>query len=334
VRRHVERLVDAKDKPRAGPSQAQVQAGSCHWRAGRFPLRPGRKQARGWCRACVPNVSSGGPSISDMTVPDDGKPAGACWQVRLAGQAVPLVACIPHGGRHFPAELASDLAVPPDRLWSDWLTRELYEFLPSLGVTTIVTAFSRYVADPNRDPAGEQHGSFWSSVVPAQTPDGERVYHRPLSAAEISHRIRLAHEPFHRTLDAVIADLLDRFDRVLLLDLHSFGLPLPADVILGDQHGVTANPKVVALLEAAFTANGFQVRRNDRFAGGWTVRRFAGEPRVDAVQVELNQRRYLDLDGDPYPDEPPRGCFTATSRLLRTVLAEGVIPQLPGHAGS
>jgi N-formylglutamate deformylase len=114
---------------------------------------------------------------------------------------------------------------------SDWLTRELNEFLPSLGVTTIVTAFSRYVADPNRDPAGDQHGSFWSSVVPAQTPDGERVYRRPLSAADVSHRIRLAHQPFHHALDAAIARHLNRFGRVLLLDLHSFGLPLPADVI-------------------------------------------------------------------------------------------------------
>jgi N-formylglutamate deformylase len=263
-----------------------------------------------------------------MTTSDPREPGECYWEVRPAGQAVPVVASIPHGGRNFPAELASDMAVRPDTLWSDWLTRELYEFLPGLGVTTIVTAFSRYVADPNRDPAGDQHGSFWSSVVPAQTPEGERVYHRPLSAAEIRHRIRLAHQPFHDALDAAIARLLDRFGRVLLLDLHSFGLPLPADVILGDQHGSTASPQAVALLEAAFRANGFQVRRNDRFAGGWTVRRFAGEPRVDAVQVELNQRRYLDLDGDPYPAEPPRGCFTATSRLLRTVLGESLIPQL------
>ena len=263
-------------------------------------------------------------------MPDPCEPGESCWEVRPAGQAVPVVACIPHGGRNFPADLASDLAVSPDTLWSDWLTRELYEFLPSLGVTTIVTAFSRYVADPNRDPAGDQHGSFWSSVVPAQTPEGEPVYHRPLSAAEISYRIRLAHQPFHHALDAAVARLLDRCGRVLLLDLHSFGLPLPADVILGDRHGSTASSEIVALLEAAFAASGFDVRRNDRFAGGWTVRRFTGEPRVDAVQVELNQRRYLDLEGDPYPAEPPRGCFTATSRLLRTVLAESLIPQLPG----
>jgi len=289
----------------------------------------GDSVGNGWHSVYPRRRDPGGLSIGGVTMPDLRKPGGGCWEERPVGREVPVVACIPHGGRNFPADLASDLAVPPDMLWSDWLTRELYEFLPSLGVTTIVTAFSRYVADPNRDPAGDQHGSFWSSVVPAQTPEGGPVYHRPLSAAEISHRIRLAHRPFHRALDAAIGRLLDRFYRVLLLDLHSFGLPLPADIILGDQHGSTASPQAVALLETAFAANGFEVRRNDRFAGGWTVRRFAGEPRVDAVQIELNQRRYLNLDGDPYPAEPPPGCFAATSRLLRTTLGEGVIPQLP-----
>ena len=70
-----------------------------------------------------------------------------------AGLPAPVVACLPHGGRDYPAELAGDLAVRPDVLWSDWLTTELYAFLPELGVTTITTTFSRFVADVNRDPA-------------------------------------------------------------------------------------------------------------------------------------------------------------------------------------
>jgi hypothetical protein len=37
---------------------------------------------------------------------------------------------------------------------------------------------------------------------------------------------------------------------------------------------------------------------------------------VDAVQVELNQRRYLDLDHRTYPAPPPLGEFAATQQLL------------------
>jgi N-formylglutamate deformylase len=256
------------------------------------------------------------------------------WLIPPGGRAVPLIACLPHGGREFPAGLAGDLAVAPDGLWSDWLTRELYAFLPELGVTTIVTSLSRYVADVNRDPAGEQHGGFWTSVVPAQTPTGQQVYHRPLTAAQIGERLRIAHEPFHRALDGAVAGLLRRFSRLLLLDLHSFGLPeLDADVILGDRYGATARPEPVRLLTAALASLGFSVRHNERFTGGWTVRRFAGQDRVDAVQVELNQRCYLNVTGHTGATQPPAGDFDAARRRRRTVLEDHVIPALtaPGQ---
>ncbi len=263
-----------------------------------------------------PEAVAAGPAVLEPSVP-----------------AVPVVACLPHGGRHYPAELTGALAVSPDILWSDWRTRELYAFLPALGITTITTPLSRFVADVNRDPAGERHGGFWSSVVYAQMPNGRAVYQRPLTPAEIEQRIRLAHEPFHRALDAVIDRLLRRFSRLLLLDLHSFGVRLGRDVILGDRSGATARPGAVRLLADAFAGCGFDVGLNERFTGGWTVRRFAGHPRVDAVQVELNQRRYLDFTGHVYPAPPPDGDFEATQRLLRTILDRDVAGPLSARFG-
>jgi N-formylglutamate amidohydrolase len=250
------------------------------------------------------------------------------WLLEPASPPVPVVACLPHGGRHYPAELAGPLAVDPETLGSDWLTRELYDFLPSLGITTITTAYSRFVADVNRDPAGEQHGGFWTSVVTAELADGRPVYSRRLTRAEIAHRIRLAHRPFHRALDGAVERLLRRFPRLVVLDLHSFGGPLPGDVILGDRLGATARPAVTHLLSEAFTGCGFAVRLNERFTGGWTVRRFAGQDRVDAVQIELNQRCYLNLDSRTYPGPPSPGAFGSTQERLRTAFAEHVIASL------
>ncbi len=236
------------------------------------------------------------------------------------GGTVPVVACLPHGGLEYPAELASELAVRQDMLWSDWLTRDLYAFLPDLGITTVTTRFSRFVADVNRDPDGEQHGGFWTSVVAARMPNGRAVYRRSLTSAEIAHRISLAHAPFHTALDEVVGRLLARFSRVLLLDLHSYGAGLDGDVILGDRHGVTASAAAIALVSGSLGAVGLDVRMNQRFAGGWTIRRFASHNRVDAIQVELNQRRYLDLERRRYPAPPPRGNFAATQLLLRDTL--------------
>jgi N-formylglutamate deformylase len=253
---------------------------------------------------------------------------GRQWVLEPAGSPAPVVACVPHGGREFPAYLAGALAVSPDILWSDWLTRELYAFLPDLGITTITTTFSRFVADVNRDPATGQDGGFWSSVISPRMPRGQPLYRRALSPAEISHRIQLAHEPFHQALDTAIQRLLRRFPRVLLLDLHSFGVGLDGDVILGDRHGVTARPEAVRLVSDAFTGQGLTVRLNKRFIGGWTVRRFTGLDQVDAVQVELNQRCYLDLAARCYPSPPPAGAFEATQGLLRQAFADGVVAPL------
>jgi len=249
------------------------------------------------------------------------------WVLKPSEAVVPVVACLPHGGAEYPAGLAGALLVSPEALWSDWLTGDLYDFLPALGITTLTTPFSRFVADVNRDPDGEQHGSFWSSVVPASLPDGEPVYRRELTPAEIRHRIRLAHEPFHRALDETVGRLLGEFPRILLLDLHSFGVPLNPDVILGDRRGLTARPEVTRTLAGAFASNGFAVALNERFTGGWTVRRFASCERVDAIQIELNQRRYLKSGHGA-----PSSNFKATQHSLRSILANvGLDPPARQH---
>jgi N-formylglutamate deformylase len=253
---------------------------------------------------------------------------GPQWVLAPAGVPVPVVACVPHGGRDFPAELGGDLVCRPDSLWADWLTRELYAFLPELGITTVTTALSRFVADVNRDPASG-HGGFWNTVVSAQQPNGRPLYRRELTPAEIEARVRLAHEPFHRALDGVLADLLRVFPRLLLLDLHSFGRPHPGDVVLGDRHGLTARPEAVALVSEALAGQGFDVRLNQRLIGGWTVQRFAAHEQVDAIQVELSQRSYLNLrarQGQAGP--PPAGEFAATAARLRAALATGVVAPL------
>jgi N-formylglutamate deformylase len=266
-------------------------------------------------------VGGTAPSIGSVTERVTRAESARQWVLEPLAPPVPVVACVPHGGRDFPADLAGDLIIRPDRLWADWLTRELYEFLPELGITMVSTTLSRFVADVNRDPASG-HGGFWSSVVSAQQPNGLPVYRRELTQGEIGQRIGVAHAPFHQALDAVVAGLLRRFPRLLLLDLHSFGRDLPGDVILGDRRGVTARPAAMARLTDALAGAGLDVRVNERFTGGWTVQRFAADDRVDAVQVELNQRRYLNLAAKMPQAPPPRGDFDATQALLRRVLRQ------------
>jgi N-formylglutamate deformylase len=206
---------------------------------------------------------------------------------------LPVVASVPHGSGHIPEELLTDL-VRPERLWADAFTPELYQFLALAGAATVQAKYSQFVANPNRRPGSPKFAPFWEGIVPSTNSDGEALYSLEPTTQQIDERIRLAYDAYHADLDAAVADRLSRFDRILLLDLHSFGMDLDANIIVGDGNGTTSRPDVVGRIEDALQDQGYNVWRNLRFSGGWIVRRYSDNPRVDAIQVELNQRCYAD----------------------------------------
>ena len=67
------------------------------------------------------------------------------------------------------------------------------------------------------------------------------------------------------------------------------------DFVLGDAHGTSCAPAVVRLVEAALTAFGYTVRRNDPYAGGYVTRHY-GRPRegTHALQIEVSRSLYMD----------------------------------------
>ncbi|MHB8504762.1 MAG: N-formylglutamate amidohydrolase [Acidimicrobiales bacterium] len=226
-----------------------------------------------------------------------------------AGWRRPLVASIPHGSDVVPGRYAAAM-LASEGLGVDAYTGEIYGFAAELGATVVEAVLSRFVADANRDADGPAFGPFPTAIV-ASTDGWRPLYDAELPAHAVEERVSVAHTAYHDALDAAVAAHLRAAPRTLLLDLHSFGVPLDADVILGDGRGSTAGEWVVAALEESLRAEGFRVARNVRFTGGWIVRRFAGEARVDAVQVELNKRCYADTQAvaqrrRPLPRDPQR----------------------------
>src|SRR5580693_1536181 len=137
------------------------------------PVRPGVPSSLHGMSSLLVTAAPFVPTIDSVTQPHNPAETARQWVVEPDVPPVPVVACVPHGGRDFPAGMAGELYVRPDRLWADWLTRELYAFAPELGITTVTTSLSRFVADVNRDPASG-HGAFWSTVVSAQQPNTGR----------------------------------------------------------------------------------------------------------------------------------------------------------------
>jgi N-formylglutamate amidohydrolase len=202
----------------------------------------------------------------------------------------------------------------------------LYGFLPDLGVTMLEATHSRYVVDLNRDPSGELYGGFTRAMVAEATADGSPIYARPPDPGELAGRVIVYHAPYHTALRGILTDTVNRFGRVVLLDLHSFMGPINNDVCIGDRRGSACSADVSDAFHGAFGAEGFDIVRNAPFAGGYIVSAYAKPPAVEALQIELRYTNYLDcakIDEPGRPELDPSRIAAAQARL-RPVMARAI----------
>ncbi len=218
----------------------------------------------------------------------------------------PLLISAPHVGTLLPDEIAARLT-PPGRALvdTDWYADRLYPFAEELGASVLRARYSRYVVDLNRDPAGTAlyPGARTTGFVPAETFEGEALY---APGDEPSHdetvaRCRRYFEPYHDALHDELARLKAVNGQALLLDAHSIWGRLPLlfdgelpDLNIGTNSGSACDPKLTAAVAAAAQNSSYSVVVDGRFKGGYITRRY-GAPahRVEAIQVEINQRTYL-----------------------------------------
>ena len=196
---------------------------------------------------------------------------------------------------------ATDLEQELLRL-TDWHTAELYaEGVP---VADIVCAeVSRLVVDVERfaDDRLERCSAFGMGATYVQTCDG-----RPLRTLTPERRAELLNHyywPHHRRLDEAAAERLACFGRCVILDAHSFPTgPLltqvdfsaPPEIGIGTLSGHTS-PKLRALAEDFFRAQGFLVGVDIPFSGTIVPNRFFGtEPRVQSLMIEVRRDLYMD----------------------------------------
>ena len=246
-------------------------------------------------------------------------PAAAPYVIlRPALQTAPLVVASPHSGRRYaPSFLASARLGPLDlRRSEDSFVEELFAGAVDHGAPLLCAHFPRAFCDPNRE-AWELDPAMFADALPdwvnTTSPrvgaglgtiarvvtSGEAIYRSKLPFAEAQARVRECWQPYHDALAGLLDETQERFGCCLLIDCHSmpagagrFGGP---DFVLGDAHGTACAPQVTALVESVLTGFGFDVRRNDPYAGGYVTRHY-GRPRngVHALQIEVARRLYMD----------------------------------------
>lgn len=213
-----------------------------------------------------------------------------------SAEPVPIVASVPHSGLAVPEAIAQTLLSQYQRYLphQDWHLNQLYDFLPSLGITVLEAIYSRYVVDLNRSAQEPLFGSFWSSVIPQSTAFNQPLYRQRPSAAAIAQRVAQFYHPYHDQLAQLLQQTIDQFGRVYLLDLHSFAGPITDQICLGNANGKSCSEFFIATVEASFAEQGYQVVRNKVFNGGHITQHYGKQPQVEALQIEVRYSTYLE----------------------------------------
>jgi N-formylglutamate deformylase len=247
----------------------------------------------------------------------------------------PLLVSLPHDGSGVPGDIAARLTdsarKTPD---TDWHVARLYAFARELGASMLVPNFSRYVVDLNRPPddVSLYPGQNTTGLCPVVQFSGEPVYldGRQPTPDEIGGRVERYWRPYHDALRAEIDRIHAMHGRVVLWEGHSIkGSDLPflfdgrlPDLNLGTAAGASCSPGLQSRLESTLVAQAdYDYIVNGRFKGGH-ITRYYGDPAngIDAVQLEISQRIYMDEASFEYDEEKARRAQAVIRKLLEAAL--------------
>lgn len=246
----------------------------------------------------------------------------------------PLLISLPHDGSDIPDALAARMTPEARRAPdTDWHVSRLYAFARDLGASLLVPRHSRYVIDLNRPPddVSLYPGQNTTGLCPVVRFSGDPVYlpGQDPSPDEIAQRIDTYWRPYHDALRDELERLRAAHGRVLLWEGHSIRGTCPflfegrlPDLNLGTAGGASCAPALQARLEAVLAAQtGFDWVANGRFKGGYITRHY-GDPAngIDAVQLEISQRIYMDEDSFAWDEARA----ARTQAVLRTLLDAGL----------
>jgi len=248
----------------------------------------------------------------------------------------PLLVSLPHDGSAIPDDLKARMTPAargaPD---TDWHVSRLYAFARDMGASILVPAYSRYVIDLNRgeDDTSLYPGQNTTGLVPLVRFTGESIYlpGAEPDVGEVTARIERYWRPYHQALRGELDRLRAAHGRVVLWEGHSIrgsGLPflfegrLP-DLNLGTATGASCSPALQARIEAVLAAQtDYDWIANGRFKGGHITRHYGapGEG-IEAVQLEISQRSYMDEDSFAYDEAKALRLQPLLHRLLAETLA-------------
>lgn len=248
---------------------------------------------------------------------------------------IPLLVSVPHDGTTVPDDIAARLTDSARRVPdTDWHIAHLYAFARDLGASMIVPKYSRYVVDLNRseDDVSLYPGQNTTGLCPIVQFSGDPVYRdgQQPTPEEIGQRVDCYWRPYHGALRGELDRIRSRHGHVLLWEGHSIKGELPflfegrlPDLNLGTANGKSCSPKMQLRTETILAAQSqYDYIVNGRFKGGYITRNY-GDPAngIDAVQLEISQRIYMDEESFAYDEAKASAAHSVIRNLLKSTLA-------------
>jgi N-formylglutamate amidohydrolase len=231
----------------------------------------------------------------------------------------PLVFNSAHSGRVYPERFLGMTRLDhlSIRQSEDAYVEELFARAPHLGCPLLQAHFPRAYLDVNREPWELDPAMFveplsdrFNTTSPRVAAglgtlarvvaENKPIYRERLTLEDAQMRIEGIYQPYHATLQKLLAEAYSSFGVAVLVDCHSMprigrgcDRPVP-DVVIGDRYGTTCAPAIMDTIETVFTSAGLRVVRNRPYAGGFATRCY-GRPQhgLHAVQIEISRHLYM-----------------------------------------
>lgn len=252
-------------------------------------------------------------------------PSAASMVTTVPGTTA-LVLDSPHSGTRYPGDFGSACDLPTLRRAEDTHVEKIYAFAPALGVAWVEAHFPRIYLDANRDTTELDTtllDGAWTDAISTDpqvlskvrlgkgliwkfTDEGEPIYNRQLTVAEVRARIDRCWRPYHAAVQQAIDAAHARHGYSIHINCHSMpavaashatdfpGL-VHADFVVGDRDGSTASPALSALVCEHLRGCGYSVEHNHPYKGVELVRRYSNPAaHRHSIQLEINRRLYMD----------------------------------------
>ncbi len=235
----------------------------------------------------------------------------------------PAVFNSPHSGRQFPPQFLrqSRLSQSALRKSEDCYVDELFGSCVRHGAPMLRAMVPRSFIDLNREPyeldprmfsgnlpgyanTGSPRVAGGLGTIPRIVSEGEDIYRGRLDFAEVRHRIDQVYMPYHRTLAALVKEVMAKAGEVLLIDCHSMPASATAhvtppvsgniDIVLGDRFGSSCSEDISTFAQERLQAHGLRVLRNKPYAGGFITQNYGAPHKGQhALQIEVNRNLYV-----------------------------------------